>query len=224
MTESDRETLARSRGANEESVWLPIAFAFTGFISGASSGGYIVSSKVQDIRMAFAIGGFVAGISLLVFGLFKLFSRLQMSRATDVDRDRHERLLGLREVEVVRFRADAAWRIPEDPCDDIDDQLNVVYRIGSDTFVMAPLYEYSLPGSGARVPSEAWVRRTPPPYLQPLTEFVPVGSGTLPLSEDLGDLESLSMEWANDSHETATAGGKLQLKDLPVSWRPIVSK
>ncbi|MBN8596362.1 MAG: hypothetical protein J0L78_01685 [Planctomycetes bacterium] len=125
-------------------------------------------------------------------------------------------------IEVVHFRSHAAWRIPEDPFDGDDDRLGVLYKLGEDAFVMTPLYEFSMPDSGARVPAEVRMRRTPSPESVQLTEFEPLGSETLELRDELAHWEELSPTWADDLREIASVGGMLQMKDLPAIWHPVV--
>lgn len=166
---------------------------------------------------------FVVSVCVTVFALWTLMTWFGDRHFRAATRESYERLRQIMTIEVVHFRSQAAWRIPEDPFDGDDDRLGVLYKLEGDVFVMTPLYEFSMPDSGARVPTEVRMRRTPPPNSAQVTEFEQVGSETLALRDELGQWEDLSPTWADNLREIAVVGGMLQMKDLPASWHPIVS-
>lgn len=175
-----------------------------------------------DIKVIIATGIFVLGIAACAFASWKLLVWFSERHYRAGLREIYQLLMQTRSVEIVHFRADAAWRVPEDPFDNDDDRLGVLYRIGGNDFVFTPLYEFSLPESNAHVPAEVRMRRTPPPNPQQLTEFEPVSGEMLPLRDELAHFEGLSPAWADDLHGLAVVGGKLQLHELPKSWQAIV--
>lgn len=224
MTDSDRESVAQSYAPRDETAWLALGVAACGLIAAVICGVYVARTVPGDFRVIVATGVFVLGIVVCAFASWKLLVWFSDRHYRVGVRDRYQLLMQTRTIEVIHFRADAAWEVPEDPFDNDDDRLGVLYRLGSDAFAFTPLYEFSLPDAEARVAAEVRMRRTPPPNPQQLTEFVAVNSETLPLRDELAHFEGLPPGWADDLRELAAVGGKLKLSDLPTSWQSIVEK
>jgi len=220
MTDSDRESLDCSHAPENQIVWLPLGVATAGLLISVSCAAYVPATATMYVRLPIMIGIYVFGMAVLVCVLWNVRAWLADRCQRAEDQERYEVVRQTNTVEVILFRADAAWRIPEDEFDTIDDRLGVLYRVGSDAFVTTPLYESSLPGSEARVPAEVSMRRTPAPALAQLTEFVAIGTETLPLLEQLE--QSVSIEWAREFEGKYAAGGMLRRSELPEQWRAIV--
>lgn len=220
MTDADRKVVARSGAPSHQTVWLPLGVASSGLMIMVVCAAYTPTAAGPYIQLPVTIGIYAFGMAVLVCAWWNLRAWFADRSQRARNRKRYEILCKNIEVEVVHFRAEAAWRIPPDAFGDLDDKLGVLYRIDSDAFVTTPLYEFSLPGSGARVPAEVSMRRTPAPTLAQLTEFVAIGTETLPLLEQLE--RSASMDWALEMSEKYEAGGVLRRNELPEDWRAVV--
>lgn len=220
ITDSDRDSLARSYKPTGETAWLPLGIAVGSLLVALSCFIYVANAASRGVGPILAVVCLVCCSAACAIALWKLFRWFAERGWRSGDRRRYDLWRETRVVEVVHFQADAAWRIPEDEFDPIDDQLGVLYRVGSDAFVIAPLNECSTAGSESRVPAEVRVRRTAAPLSAQLSGFEAAGPDTLPLQDNLQ--ESASLEWVERLYEKYSAGGALRRHELPEKWRAMV--